>query len=186
MAVDLGELTESLKSRVNPPGTNLYPDANDSQWLESLKTAFWEIRLAGVLADWTENYAVRGGPTEFGDGIITPLGETDATYDDPSGYNEDTDIPRELQQFIVMWAAWNTTLAQFQNLTSSFKAKAGPVEFEESRSATILKSILDQLYGEIRRTLSNLSTYGGSTTVVLDSVIERSYSLTSGETWWVR
>lgn len=187
MAVDLNTLIEPLKNRVSPPGTELYPDANDGQWLESLRNAFWEIRLAGVLTAWTENFAARGGPSEFGDGILTPMGELDPDYDGELGWDEDSDMPRELQQFIIVWAAWKTAVTQFQNLTSSFKAKAGPVEFEEARSATLLKAILDQLHGEVKDILGNLSSYGyGAGSYMLDAVIERSYAQASGDVWWVR
>lgn len=187
MAVDLNDLVDPLKNRVSPPGTNLYPDASDDEWFASLQNAFWEVKLAGVLTTWTENYAAWGGPSEFGEGILTPVGQTDPTYDDPGGFDENSDMSRELQQFIVMWAAWKTTLTQFQNLTSTFRAKAGPVEFEEQRSASILKGILDQLREEIKLTLFNIGTYGiGQNTVVFDAVIERSYSQSVRDVWWIR
>jgi hypothetical protein len=187
MTVDLNDLVDPLKNRVNPPGTDLFPDATDDTWFLSLQNAFWDVRLHGMLASWEENAAARGGPAAFAEGIITPIGQTDDTYDDATGFDTNTDMGREFQQLVVVWAAWRTTLTQFQNVRAKFRAKAGPVEFEEEQSASILKTILDQLRDEIKMILFNLSTYGlGDNAGVLDAVIERSYSMSVRDVWWVR
>lgn len=162
MAVDLGDLIESLQREVNPPGTNLYPNATDDDYLGHLQDAFWEARLHGMLSDWTES-----------DGLVTPISGT-------------TDIGRDYQQLVVMYAGYRIVLTQFQNLKSMFRAKAGPVEFETQQQATVLKAVLDAIRSRINLVLSRLSDVGVSTATVFDAVIERSYSTAANDTWWVR
>jgi hypothetical protein len=162
MAVDLGDLVESLQREVNPPGTNFFPNASDDDWLGHLRDAFWEARLHGLLTGYTED-----------EGEVTPI----------SG---DTDLSRDLQQLIVLYAGFRITLTQFQNINSGFRAKAGPVEFEQNKSAQTLKGVLDAIKARISLVLDNLSEYGGAHTAVLDAVIERTYSQSVRETWWVR
>ena len=162
MAVDLGDLIESLQREVNPPGTNLYPNATDDDYLGHLQDAFWEARLHGMLSDWTES-----------DGLVTPISGT-------------TDIGRDYQQLVVMYAGYRIVLTQFQNLKSMFRAKAGPVEFETQQQATVLKAVLDAIRSRINLVLSRLSDVGVSTATVFDAVIERSYSTAANDTLWVR
>ena len=80
MAVNLETLVDALRREVSPPGSDLFPDAIEDNYLGSLTDAFWEVRLYGLLAGFEENAAARGGPAEFGEGVITPVG-VDATYD---------------------------------------------------------------------------------------------------------
>lgn len=186
MAVDLFELVEPLKREVNPPGSDLYPDATDDSWLGSLTDAFWEIRLYGMLDGYEENAAARGGPEEFGEGKVTPVGVL-ADYDDPSGYAAGVDLPRELQQLVVLWAGYKVVLTNLGTLKSQFRAKAGPVEYETQQSATLLKALLDALKARIDDIIGNLSTYRqGAGVALFDSVIDRTYSQAVGDTWWVR
>lgn len=184
MAVDLSELIDSLKREVSPPGTDLYPGATDDSFIGSLTDAFWEIRLYGLLSGFEENVAARGGPSEFGEGIVTPTG-AESGYDAPNGYLDGVDLSRDLQQLIVLWSGWKIVLTQMQSLTSSFRAKAGAVEFETQRSATTLKAILDQLKQRVDFVLYNLSQNAHTGVAVLDAVIERTYAEMSGEVWWV-
>lgn len=163
MAIDLGDLIESLEREISPPGSNLYPDANEEILLGHLQDAFWEARLHGMLAGFTE-----------ADGQVSNL-TTDGD-----------ELGRDLQQLIVLYAGFRITLSQFQNLNTGFRAKAGPVEFETGKSAAQLKGVLDAIKERIGLVLRNLSTYGGTTTAVFDSVVERTYSQGVGETWWVK
>lgn len=185
MAVNLLDLVEPLRRDVNPPGSDLFPDATDDNWLGSLTDAFWEVRLFGFLDGYDENAAARGGPAAFGEGIVTPTGVT-ATYDDPSGYSTE-DLSRDLQQLIVLWAAYKVMLSRLASLNTTFRAKAGPVEYETQNAASVLKTILDQLKGRIDFVLANLSTYGaGTNAVIFDAMVERTYSQSVGDVWFVR
>lgn len=185
MAVDLQNLVDALKGEVNPPGTDLFPDATDDNFLMNLTNAFWEVRLYGFLAGFEENAAARGGPSVFTEGIITPIGVA-ADYDDPTGHAT-TDLGRDLQQLVILWAGWKVVLARMGTINSAFRAKAGPVEFEVEQAASVLKTILDTLRSRIDFVLTHLSIYGvNSSVAVFDGIIDRSYSQALGETWWVK
>lgn len=162
MAVDITDLVDSLKREVSPPGTNLYPNAVDADWEGQLQDAFWEARLMDMLSDWT----LTGND-------ITPIASGGA------------DMGRDMQQLIVLYAGYRIVLTNLQNLKSSFKAKAGPVEFETQQQATVLKAVLDAIRSRINIVLTTLSGLGVSNSMVLDAVIERSYSIAAGDTWWV-
>jgi len=129
MSVDLANLIEPLQVEVQAPGGDAYANATDDDYLGALINSFWEIRLYGYLTSWEEDSASRGGPPEFVAGIVTPL-NVDPTYDDPTGYSLVEDLPRELQQLIILWAAWKIMLNNMATVNSVFRAKAGPVEYE--------------------------------------------------------
>jgi hypothetical protein len=182
--VNLFDLIDPLKREVQPPGSDLFPDATDDEWGGALSDAFWEVRLYGFLPGFEENVAARGGWPTFVEGIVTPIGVLDDTYDDPTGYLTGTDLSRELQQLIVLWAAWKIVLNRMASLNTTFRTKAGPVEYETQNAASVLKAVLDALKARIDLVLTTLPGAGGGA-VVFDAMIERSYSQAVGETWWV-
>jgi len=195
VAVDLADLVEPLKREVNSPGSETFPNATDDDWIGHLTDAFWELRLFGMLEGFEENAAARGGPPSFTEAIVTPVGVEEG-YDqlatplpgvpDP-GYLPGTDLSRDMQQLIVLWAGYKIILTRFSTLQSVFRAKAGPVEYEVQQAATVLKSLLDALKARIDAIMRQLSSWNvGNDVTVLDSVIERSYAQATGETWWVR
>lgn len=184
MSVNLFELIDPLKREVQPPGSDLFPDATDDSWGGNLTDAFWEVKLYGFLSGFEENAAARGGPASFGEGIVTPIGVADDTYDDPTGFSATEDLARELQQLVVLWAAWKITLNRMASLNTTFRTKAGPVEYETQNAASVLKSVLDALKGRIDYILDGLTQQ--TSVAVFDAVVERSYSMAVGDTWWVR
>jgi hypothetical protein len=169
VAIDLATLVDAVRVSVNPPGSDLFPDATDDSWIGALINSFWEIR--------------RDGPLDFTEGIVTPLG-VDETYDDPTGYAP-TDMGRDYQQLVVLWTSWRTVLNRMGSLSTTFRAKAGPVEYETQNAATVLKSVLDALKQQLDAILGQLRNVGADTTIVLDAMVERSYAQAVGETWWV-
>jgi hypothetical protein len=183
VAIDLATLVDAVRVSVNPPGSDLFPDATDDSWIGALINSFWEIRLYGLLASWEEDAASRDGPLDFTEGIVTPLG-VDETYDDPTGYAP-TDMGRDYQQLVVLWTSWRTVLNRMGSLSTTFRAKAGPVEYETQNAATVLKSVLDALKQQLDAILGQLRNVGADTTIVLDAMVERSYAQAVGETWWV-
>jgi hypothetical protein len=184
VAVDLLNLVDPLRREVNPPGSDLFPESTDDNWAGSLADAFWEIRLYGLLSGFEENAAARGGPASFGEGIVTPLSVAE-DYDSPSGYAS-VDLGRELQQLVVSWAAYKIVLARMGSLSTSFRARAGPVEYETQNAATVLKTILDQLKARLDYILNKLVYGSGSSVELMDAVIERTYNQAVGDVWWVR
>lgn len=166
MAVDIVELVPSLERELSPPGTNLYPNATEEIWTGHLQDAFWEARLQGLLAGYTLD------PND--DTQIVPQSGT-------------TDLPREMQQLIVLFAGYRITLTQFQNVNSGFRAKAGPVEFEQQKSAQTLKGVLDALRARMKAILDALPVIaGGTQAYAFEGYIERTYAVAVGESWFVR
>ncbi len=163
MAINLEDLILSLKREVSPPGLDIYGSISDAEWLGHLTDAFWEARLSGLLGKYTET-----------NGEIVPI--------NPS----DPDIPRDMQQLIVLFAGFRMALTSFSNVNSSFRAKAGPVEYEVQKSAQVIKGLLDALKARLDFVLKNLSVYGvsGTSVAIFDAVIEASYSTASGPSSW--
>lgn len=163
MAVDITELIEPLERELSPPGTDLYPNATDDDWIGQLQDAFWEARLQGLLSGYT-----------LVDTDIIPQSGT-------------TDLGREWQQLIVLFAGYRVTLTQYQNINSGFRAKAGPVEFEQQKSANTIKGILDALKERMKYILETIPVEGRNAYVAqFTGYIERTYSIGVGDQWYVR
>lgn len=162
MAVDLNDLILPLTREVNPPGSNLYPDAVDDDWLGQLQDSFWEAKLYGFFGNFTE-----------ADGLVSPITGT-------------TDLERTLQQLIVLFAGIRSIRMKMVNLNTLFRAKAGPVEFETQNSANLLNTIMKQLQDKIDTLLKSLadSILGGTQTYYINSLIGRDYSYLYGYEEW--
>lgn len=167
MAVELADLIDSLKREVNPPGTDLYPNATDDDWLGHLADAFWEARIMGFQP------------------LIGFTVDPDAFTVDPITVGQ-PDLTRDFQQLIVLYAGYRITLTQFQNLNARFHAKAGPVEIEVEKSANTLKAVLDAIKQRIDIVLTRLSDVGGTSVEILDAIIENTYTIATRGQWWVR
>jgi len=121
MAVDLEDLVEPLKYAVNPPGQTLV-SATDPEWVSRLANAFWRAKVHGHFSGFR----------------VDPDGETIVPVDD-----DDDDMPREHQQLVVMYAAFEALEAEVRNLDTVFRASAATgVEFETQRSAQLLIELL--------------------------------------------
>lgn len=162
MAVDLNDLIPALEAECSPPGTDLFPDATDSAWLLRLENAFWEAKLFGFppFSNYTES-----------DGTVLPISGT-------------TDLPREEQQLVVMFAALNSVRMSMSSQNTGFSAKAGSVEFSTQNSATLLNNVLNGIQSKIDLLLSTLAKIGRITDGYLDAVFERGTSLGTGEITW--
>lgn len=123
MAVDLSDFVESLRREVTPPGSDLFQTVGDDVFTGYLADAFWEARLDGFMGKWVTDE----------DGIVTPL--------DPLG----VDLPREMVGLIVLYASIKILRNRIMNLNTSFRSKAGPVEYEVQNSANLLTELLKQL-----------------------------------------
>lgn len=164
MAIDLGDLIESLEREVSPPGTDLFPDAVEDEYFGHLQDSFWEVKLDGIEA--FENY------TES-EGLVTPVTGT-------------TELTRDLQQLIVLYAGIRIVRNTLRNINTLFRSVAGPVEFETQTSASVLTAILNELQMRRNFILNRLSDIGAVDTTYIDMVITRDLSQgTEGGTWWV-
>lgn len=163
MSVDLGDLVESLKREVAAPGEEetAFPNATEDIWLGNLQDAFWDARLDGMLAGFTES-----------DGLVTPVSGT-------------TEITRDLQQLVVLYAGIRIVRNSLRTLNTTFRAKAGPVEFETQNSASVLKGLLDLLMERRHAVLLRLSDLGQVPSYYIDAVYGRELSIHYGDTHWV-
>lgn len=163
MSVAIDTLVESLKNEVNPPGSDLYPTVTDDQWASRLKDAFWEAKLNKAFTAYTLD----------GDDIVP--------------YTGSTDMPRDQQQLIVLYAGFRVALSAFQNINSGFRAKAGPVEYEVQKSAQTLKALLDTLRERIKQAIADgTGTSTGTMALVLDGLATRSSAISDGDLFFVR
>lgn len=156
MATDLSELIPSLKREVSIPGAEEDTfDAPNSTWRGFLADAFWNARLDGILTD----YEAEGH-------IVTP------------------DMPRDLQQLIVIYASMTIVRNELRAMNSTFRAKAGPVEFETQKAASLLKGLLDDLTSRRTLILGRLGDAGIVPSYYIDALLERESGVTSGSLYW--
>lgn len=160
MAIDLADLVESIEREVNSPGNDAFPDAVEDDWVGHLRDAFWEAKLFGFFASFTES-----------DGLISPIS--------PTG----DDMDRQNQQLVVLFAAVRIIRNEMKNTSTMFRAKAGPVEFETQSSANLLRDVLAEIKGKITYILGVLGTLNTSTTYYIDSVFERTESILYGDSY---
>jgi len=158
MAVDLYDHVPSLLREVNPPGIDVFTAATEDDMVGYLSDAFWEASLDGFVQDWTCDE----------EGLITPLevgGE---------------DLPRAQVSLIILYAGIKVLRNRILNLNTQFSAKAGPVEFEQQNSATMLVEQLKQLKATKDRLLETVDG-GMALDAAVDALSVRSYS---GLSYW--
>lgn len=165
MAIDLEDLVPALKREITPldqqlAGADPFLTVTDETMLGYLSDAFWEGRLNRMFIGF-----------DIVNDTIVPISGT-------------TDMTRDWQQAVVLWAGYRLVLNDLRNVQSAFKAKAGPVEYETQRSATVLKGVLDVIVSRMNRLIYNLGAQ--NTAIVYDAIIERSLSMADLEQWWVR
>ncbi len=172
MAVNLADYVASVRAEVNPPGTDVFPDASDSDWEDRLIGAFWNSRLDGFLAGYTEN------ADHVSPGVITPV-TTGAV-----------DLPRELIQLIIFYAGLQAVRSQLLILKTLFKAQAGSVSVEQQQSSNVLRDVLKDLIDRRQQLWKQLSDQGFIRIGYLSALVERDRSLMLstqwGPDWWVR
>lgn len=160
MATDLGQYVDSLKREVTPLGSTVFDGIDDSVWTAYLTDAFWEARLDGLMAGYTE---ASNQVTADADG---------------------SDLPRQFIALIVLYAGIRVLRNRILNLAASDKlrAKAGPVEFErESGSAaTVLAEMLKQLRATKENILEELDEE--TSVLYLDAYSTRIFSI-EGSYW---
>jgi hypothetical protein len=157
MAVDLGDYTESLLREVNPPGQAVVA-ASDDELIGYLADAFWEASLDGFLAPWTCDE----------DGLVTPTATGGA------------DITRAEVALIILYASIKMLRNRILNINTTFRAKAGTVEFEQQNSAIVLQEMLKQLRATKDQLLKQ-SLNTASLDVIYDALSTRTYS---GLSYW--
>jgi len=162
VSVDLTDLIPYVKAEVSPPGNDLFPTVTAAEWTTRLANGFWNARLDGILAGFIES-----------DGLVNPV---------PPGK---VDMTRDLQQVIVFFAAYDTLILALRAINTTFRAKAGGVEFETQQSANVLKEIAQDLRERRNILLRRLSDLGSTPAYVIDSFIAREDALSAGASFWI-
>lgn len=163
-AIDLNELVPFLIAQVSPPGQPLYTGVSEDDWLTYLLNGFYSAKLEGLLKGWDADE----------EGLVRPEDRGSST------------LSREQQQIAVVFAAIDIVRNELRQLKTTFRAKAGPVEYETQQHATVLRGILDQLTAQKEVILERLSDLGfvGST-FYIDGYMARDRSINEGLTAWV-
>jgi hypothetical protein len=158
MAVDLSDdqFIASLKREVTPLGSTLFGGVADDEWLGYLTDAFWEAKLDGFLTGYVADE----------DGIVTH---------EASG----PDLDRRYIALVVLYAGIKVLRNRILNMNTGFRAKAGPVEFEQQNSATMLAEMLKQLRTTKDRILEELEEAEATATMVLDALSVRTFDSAS-------
>lgn len=159
MAVDLSEYVDSLRREITPLGTDPFSSVTSAQLTGYLADAFWEARLDGFMANYVADE----------DGVITNTTIGGA------------DLDRRYVALVVLYAGIKVLRNRILNTSTSFRAKAGPVEFEQENSATMLAEMLKQLRATKDRILEELDEDTETAALVIDAFSVR---LFSSESYW--
>lgn len=160
MAVDLADYVQSLKREIEPPGSDLFGTVTPEMWVGYLSDAFWEARLDGFLEGYTTDEA---GPGDIQ--IVSMTGGVD--------------VDKRWMALVVLYAGVKILRNRILNMSTTFRAKAGPVEFEQQNSATMLAEMLKQLKATKDRIIVELDSIGQTHVMVLDAYSTRLYSRSS-------
>lgn len=155
MSVALTSLVPYLRSAARQATTG----ASDSTLTASLGNAFWTAHIEG----FTALHAYREV-----DGIIEPV---------VSGAS---DISRDVLQVVVVWAATNEVSNALLELDAVFRVKAGNVEYETQKQATVLKGVLDLLVAQRNQILTRLADSGKTDVAIIDAAALDARNLLSG------
>ena len=160
---DLEDLIPDLQAALRSPGSTEFDNVSNEAMTAYMRNAFWEAFLDGFIGEYIEN-----------DGFVSH--RTSST----------TDFTRDLQQLVILYTAIGILRIKLGSLKTSFRAKAGSVEYETSQSATILKSLLDEFTSRRQHLLDTISAHsevGGF--YYLDSFQTRQDALNYGLTQWI-
>ena len=149
MAVDLADFIPSLKREVSVPGTvGILDAASDGDLIGVLADAFWLAKLDGFFTSWTCD----------DDGLVTPLAEGGA------------DLPRDGVAVVLLYGGIKVIRNKILGTGSTFRAKAGSVEYETATSAMVLTELLKQLR-ETQKKLLEQVTYDETLVDTFDWVL---------------
>lgn len=148
MATPVTDLRPVLRREINIPGFEQLPDIGNSELDGYIKDGFWEARLLGMLS----TYTLTDG-TEF----ATPTGDVIKKIAD------DGDLEPQYQVLVAIVAAMKMLRLKTLSLAVNLRAHAGPVEYEQQASATVLRAILESLsrrLNEIKTAYSSIIPAG--------------------------
>ena len=122
----LTTLVDSLKREIAVPGTfeAVFPDTTDIDLLGALADGFSEAQLRGFFPDM--ELAPSGGPP-------------------PTEYTTSEDLSLGGGALVIIFTSMRFIRAQIRALSSAERYKAGPVEFEIQKAASVLAAELKYL-----------------------------------------
>lgn len=148
MSTDLGDYAGTLRRQITPLGTTLFAGTTDNELAQHLTDAFWEAKLDGFLTGYVADE----------DGVVAPYGGAE--------------LPVENIALIALYAAVKILRNKILNTPTNFRAQAGPVEFEQANSATVLAELLKQLAATKNRIITE-AQYGSTDVVLIDAYSAR-------------
>lgn len=160
--LDLTDLVTPLQAALNAPGENLYPTVSPTQWVSYLADGFWTAYNDGLLAGYAEL-----------DGEIFPVSGSVV-------------MPKDQQQLVLMYTAINIIRLRLLSMQTTFKAKAGPVEYEVQQSAQVMKGLLEEFTDRRKYILQRLSDSGVARGIhYIDSYSSRQNAINQNYTQWI-
>lgn len=167
MATTISSMRPLLRNEINVPGFAQIPDVTNSDLDGYLKNGFWHLRLRSVMSSYN---------LDDGSGLTPPASE-DVIYQ----ASNEGDLPVELQHLVALAGGFRMIRLKTLNLAVNFRAKAGPVEYEQQASATTLRAVLASLEAELVQ-LSELyaSAWGNAGFYYMDGVLQREASELGG------
>ncbi len=166
----MGTLVEDLipmfNREINGPGFERITAISAGQKLGYIEDGFWDVRLAGMLATFT-----------VVDGVdLVPPGVTGKLYfTDDSTKAED--LEKKFWMMVVIVAGFRLLRLKIMDLAVNFTAEAGPVQFEQQASATVLRALLANLQGRIQELKGQYSDeFGADVFILMDGLAQAEYA----------
>jgi hypothetical protein len=159
----ISDLVPFAINAVNGPGGTMFSTDTD-EWAVSIANAFWYARLRGFF----QHFAVDAANTE-----ITHLTDTNIEFD------------RADAQLVVRFAVINAIEAKILSLPTGKRVKAGPVESETQRAASVLVELLKQNRKELEEIRDQIIGQTPMLAGFVDLVLVRQEQALSGVPSWV-
>src|SRR4051812_30681855 len=122
----------------------MFDEITTEEWTAYLVDGFWEARLDGFLMGYTTD--------ALGVITLTTAGEEAGVLP--------ADMPRQYVTLVIIYAGIRVLRNKILNTPSLFRAKAGPVEYEQQYAATVLTEMLKQLAATKNRLLEQAELEG--------------------------
>ena len=149
----ISSMVDTLRRAINPPGEELFPNANDLVLQGYLADSFAVARMNGVIpSKWVNNADTIENPDDLGE-----------------------EFPTDLATIVVVYAKIQILRARIMNIQSKFKAVAGPVEYETQTAVTHLKELLGTFENELAEIKENLIEREILSTGYIDVTLNRVY-----------
>ena len=162
-SIDLTELIPDLELELNAPGVDGFPTVSDVEWVNRLRNGFWTAVLDDLIVGYKEV-----------DGSIAPVSSAYPTF------------PRDQQQLIIMYAVITVIRQQLMDMNTTFRAKAGPVEYEVQKSAVLLKGLLDEFAARRNNLIIKLAQSEAARDIYyINGYISRQNAIDQGYAEWV-